>query len=325
VSEVIGQLLRGERPTGGACSQSPERRAALPSDPVFRLASPGAGALRRGVLPGHRTRGTVLSVSLAWVIASLSGCLLLCAQPFDFVQMCDPQIGIADYADELSRLRDAVNQINELHPDLVLVCGDLVEEPKQKSFADFLSATAGFKLPCYLAAGNHDVGNAPTIQSLEFYRKSVGKDYYAFEHKGCTFVIANTQLWKASVPGESEQHQAWFEQTLAAAAAKGQRIFVAGHIPPFAATPDEPDGHDNLPQARRRQVLALCQRYGVRAFLAGHTHRTLVKEYHGMQVVTSETTSVNVDFHLYGFRVWHIDDTRPYRHEFVMLRIQPKK
>jgi 3',5'-cyclic AMP phosphodiesterase CpdA len=256
----------------------------------------------------------------------LAGCGSVLSQPqsFDLAQMCDPQIGFIDYAAELARFRQAVQQINELKPDFVLICGDLVNNPSRKSFADFNAVKAGFKVPCYCAPGNHDVGDAPTPESLRFYRQSIGQDYYSFEHKGCVIIVVNTQLWKSSVPEESAKHDAWFKETLAAAAKKGRRVFVVGHIPLFSRAPGEPNGHDNLPLEKRLELLSLFERYGVQLMLAGHTHRTLFLQYKETQIVTSETTSVNVDFRPFGFRLWHIEAAQPFRHEFVRVAFDPK-
>ena len=87
-----------------------------------------------------------------------------------------------------------MKQINLMRPDFVVICGDLVDKADDKLFADFNSIRADFELPCYCAAGNHDVQNKPTLESLRRYREKIGKDYYTIEHKGYTFVIANTQL-----------------------------------------------------------------------------------------------------------------------------------
>ena len=57
----------------------------------------------------------------------------------------------------------------------------------------------GFKMPCYTAPGNHDVGNIPNDTSLKYYRKTIGKDYYKFKNKGYSFIVTNTQLWKVNV------------------------------------------------------------------------------------------------------------------------------
>ena len=271
-----------------------------------------AGAFRRArELPG-------LALLALWLASC--GSVLSQPQSFDLVQMCDPQIGFVDYATELARFRQAVQQINELKPDFVLICGDLVNNPSRKSFADFNAVKAAFKAPCYCVPGNHDVGEAPTAESLRFYRQSIGRDYYSFEHKGCAIIVVNTQLWKASVPEESARHDAWFKETLADAAKKGRRIFVAGHIPLFSRTPEEPNGHDNLPLQKRLELLSLFERYGVQLMLAGHTHRTIIRQYKETQMAASETTSLNVDFRPYGFRLWHIEAARPFRHEFVKIK-----
>ncbi len=271
----------------------------------------------------RRARGIPGLVLLTLVLA---GCPPVLSQPqsFDLVQMCDPQIGFIDYAKELARLHQAVQQINELEPDFVLICGDLVGRASRESFADFNAAKAALKVPCYCVPGNRDVGDAPTPESLRFYRQSIGKDYYSFEHKGCTIIVVNTQLWKVTVPEESARHDAWFKETLAAAAKKGRRIIVAGHIPLFSRTPEEPNGHDNLPLEKRLELLSLFERYGVQLMLAGHTHRTLILQYKETQMVTSETTSLNVDLRPFGFRVWHIEAARPFRHEFVRINLEPK-
>jgi 3',5'-cyclic AMP phosphodiesterase CpdA len=73
---------------------------------------------------------------------------------------------------------------------------ETVRRAEKESFADFNRIKAGFKVPCYAAPGNHDVGGPPTAKTLQFYRGNVGKDYYSFTHEGYTFVIVNTQLWK---------------------------------------------------------------------------------------------------------------------------------
>jgi serine/threonine-protein phosphatase CPPED1 len=247
------------------------------------------------------------------------------AQAFDFVQMADPQIGFSDYAADLDRLQQAVREINALHPDLVVICGDLVNNANENSYKDFATARAGLKVSSHCAPGNHDVSNAPTPETLANYRRHVGKDYYSFEHKGGVFVIANTQLWKAPVPGESEKHDAWFKGVLAEAAREQKPVFVVGHYPPFEKEPDEPEAYFNWPLAKRKELLPLFLRSGVVAILAGHTHKTLLLDYHGIQIVTGETTSRNFDNRPFGFRLWHIDATRPFKHEFVPLDRKPAK
>ena len=237
--------------------------------------------------------------------------------------MCDPQLGFTEYAADLERFQRSVRQINALHPDFVVICGDLVNGASPNSFADFNAAKARFTVPCYVAAGNHDVGNNPTVESLQRYRRLVGPDWYSIEHKGCLLVIVDSQLWKTPLPGQTEQQDAWLAKTLAGAARKRLRVLIVMHHPLFVKDVTEPEGYFNLPPARRTQLISLFERSGVVAVLAGHTHTTSVHDVNGIQMVTSENTSRNFDKHPFGFRLWHISAQRPYRNEFVSLAGSP--
>ena len=207
----------------------------------------------------------------------------------------------------------------KMKPDFVVICGDLVSKANDKSWADFNRIKAGFKIPCHCAAGNHDVGNKPTVESLQAYREKIGKDYYTVEHKGYTFVIANTQLWKAPLKGESEKHDKWFKGVLAAAKKKVSPVVVVVHYPLFVKTPDEKENYYNIPTAKRMELLKLCKENGVVAFLAGHTHKLVVNEYKGIQLVNGETTSKNFDKRPMGFRWWDVAAKGKMVHRFVAL------
>ena len=99
---------------------------------------------------------------------------------FSFVQLCDTQLGMGGYDHDLETFKLAVSQINELKPDFVIICGDLVHKANDSSYSDFKKIMEGFKMPCYLAPGNHDVGNIPNDTTLDYYRKTIGNDYYNF-------------------------------------------------------------------------------------------------------------------------------------------------
>ena len=128
---------------------------------------------------------------------------------FSFVQLCDTQLGMGGYEHDLETFKQAIIQINALNPDFVIICGDLVNDANDSSYSDFISIMKEFKVPCHLAPGNHDVGNVPTETSLNYYRKTIGKDYYEFQNKNHSFIVTNTQLWKHNVEHESEKHNKW--------------------------------------------------------------------------------------------------------------------
>lgn len=239
---------------------------------------------------------------------------------FTFVQICDTQLGFGGYEHDKNSFKQAVAQINVLKPDFVVICGDLVGHPKDKSFSDFKRIRDGLTMPCYCAAGNHDVGRKPTSASLKRYRKVIGKDYYSFEHKGYTFVVTNTQLWKAPLKDESEKHNAWVRQTLKEARRKRSPVFVVAHYPLYTKRPDEEDNYYNLPLDTRKELLTLYEECGVVAVLAGHTHRTIINSYKGIQLVNGEATSKNFDKRPLGFRLWKVASPTAAKHEFVPLK-----
>ncbi len=267
----------------------------------------------------YYTRRDVLTlIGLGAAAILLSSCASE-RKDFSFVQLCDTQLGMGGYEHDMEMFRKAVGRINELNPDFVVICGDLVHDRNEQSFADFKRIRDGLKVPCHCVSGNHDIGGKPTKESLGHYRNVIGEDYYSFEHNGCTFVVVNTQLWKAPVAGESAKHDAWLNETLGNAAKKNSPVFIVGHYPLFLETPDEPEEYMNLPVAKRAELLDLYEQSGVVAVLGGHAHRLIVNDYNGIQLVNGETTSKNFDKRPMGFRIWHVGETRPYRHEFISL------
>lgn len=250
-------------------------------------------------------------------------CLASCrAQPveaFTFVQVCDTQLGFSEYEQDKASFRQAVQQINALRPELVVICGDMVNTANDRSYADFKAIANGLSMPYYCVPGNHDVGNEPTTASLQAYRQRLGRDYFVVNHKGAAFIFVNTQLWKNPVQDESEKQDAWLKESLKVASTKGQQIFVVGHYPLFCKQADEPDEYMNLPKEKRAQLLALFEQYRVSAIVGGHTHRFTVNHYKNIQMVNGEATSRNLDNQPLGFRVWHIQEQASPQHDFIPL------
>jgi len=232
--------------------------------------------------------------------------------------MCDPQLGMGDYEQDVQNFKLAVSQINALKPDFVIICGDLVHHAVDSTYKVFWEMKEQFNIPCYLAAGNHDVGKVPTNKSLRFYRKKIGKDYYDFNYQGVSFIVTNSQLWKSHVKGESEKHDKWFRKTLSKSDKKGEPVIVVGHYPIFLGQLHEEETYSNLPLKQRLDILNLFAQNNVKAYLSGHSHSTLINTHQNIQLVSGETTSKNFDKRPFGFRLWEIyPDT--IKHHFVPL------
>ncbi len=261
---------------------------------------------------------------LAWLgiaaVAAAGGEPGPATQPFTFVQVCDPQFGWGyGYDNDVNSLKQAVSHINGLKPDLVVICGDMANSFNDQTVADFAAVRGGLTMPSYIAPGNHDLGDTPTAERLARYRQVIGDDYFAFEHKGYTFVIVDTPLWKVPLAGESEKQDAWLKQTLTAAHDKKSPIFIVMHHPLFLASPEEAEEYFNLPPAKRSELLTLFVDTGVIAILGGHRHLVLLNEYKGIPIVHGETTCRHFDNSPLGFRLWHVDSPTSFRHEYRPL------
>ena len=230
------------------------------------------------------------------------------SKPFSFVQICDTQLGfgLEGYEQDLESFKQAVRQINELNPEFVVICGDLVNNPTDSTYSDFTSIMKNFNMPCHCVPGNHDVGNIPNDTTLSYYRKTIGKDYYEFKSNGYSFIVTNTQLWKANVKNESEKHDKWFKETLHAQSIKQNPVFVIGHHPLYLKDNDEEEVYYNFPLNKRKEILKLFKQNNVLAYLSGHTHKTVINNYENIQLVSGETLSKNFDKKPLGFRVWEV-------------------
>ena len=263
----------------------------------------------------------VLVVLTAVLLGSVYSCKKE-QEPFTFVQMCDTQLGMGGYQHDIKTFEQAVQQINALHPDFAVICGDLVHHVSDTAYAEFKRILQGFEIPCHLAPGNHDVGKNPDAKRLAYYRETIGPDYFVFENKDVPFVVTNTQFWKgAAVVGETEKHNNWFHRSLDSLSKKHESVFVLGHYPLFLNSLEEEEKGHNLPLAKRKELLAAFEKNNVKAYLSGHTHRLAINAINDIQLVSGETTSRNFDNNPMGFRLWNVEKDTVF-HQFVPLTEQ---
>jgi len=237
----------------------------------------------------------------------------------EFVQLCDPQLGMGGYEHDKQTFTQAVKQINAMDADFAVICGDLVNHASDSSFADFNAIRDRLKMPCYLVPGNHDIGYVPSDSSLAVYREIFGRDYYTIRHRDVSFVFVNTQLWKTRTGIESVVHDDWLRSTLESVET-ADRVIVAGHYPLYIEDPAEEEAYFNLPGDIRTELLDLFSSNGVIAYLSGHKHETVINTYKGIQLVTGESTSRQFDERPLGFRHWTIYPDSVV-HEFTALEL----
>lgn len=135
-------------------------------------------------------------------------------------------------------------------------------EDQEKDLKDVLRATDP-DIPLVFVSGNHDLGNAPTPDTVEQYCRAWGDDYFSFWVGGVLYLVLNSQLFfdASGCPQLEEAHEAWMEKQLQKAAKSSARhVIIFQHIPLYLRTPDEEDDYFNLQRAKRENLIhRFCQ------------------------------------------------------------------
>jgi serine/threonine-protein phosphatase CPPED1 len=230
-----------------------------------------------------------------------------------FLHFSDPQFGMysknANFEHETVNFDFAIATANRLKPAFVVITGDLVNEGGNAAqIAEYkrISAKLDPKIKLYSVAGNHDVGNEPTAESLAKYRERFGPDYYTFQSGDITGIILNSNLEKGTknVPQEAAKMEAWFKAELGNAKGAGAKnIIVFQHIPLFQKEPNEAEVYNNIPVDVRQRYLKMMHDAGVKWVFAGHLHYNLEARDGDLQEVATGPVGMPLGKGKSGIRV----------------------
>ena len=264
---------------------------------------------------------------------------LLCALPtlaqeFFFLQMSDPQFGMyaedKNFTQETANFEFAIATANRLKPAFVVVCGDLINkpgDPAQTAEYHRITRRLDASIPIHNIAGNHDVRNEPTPESLATYRKNFGPDYYTFRHGDFEGMVLDSSLIQHPdhAPEEAARQEQWAKEELSKAAAAHVRwLVVFQHIPWFLTAADEDDQYFNIPKQTRARWLEMLRGAGVRYTFAGHFHRNAYATAGDFNMITTGPVGKPVGPDPSGVRVVFVEgDT--IRHEYFGLGNLPNQ
>jgi Icc-related predicted phosphoesterase len=247
--------------------------------------------------------------------------------PFFFIQMSDPQFGMytsnQDFAKETENYQQAIAAANKLRPAFVVITGDLVNkagDPAQIAELKRISAKLDSSIPLRLLPGNHDLENIPTPATLAFFRKEIGKDYYAFDHGGCRFIGLNTTiLMRPDIPEEIDKEMAWLKTELESAhASKAKHTILLGHHPLFVTRPEEPDNGNSIPSFRRRAMLEMLTANHAMFMFSGHLHRNAGGKAGAFEMISTGPVGKPLGNDVSGFQIVKVFEDH-IEHEYVPL------
>ena len=236
-----------------------------------------------------------------------------------FIQLADTQFGMftadRDFTQETANYEFVVANINRLRPRFVVICGDLINkvgDPAQT--AEYLRITAKIdkSIPVYAAAGNHDVGNEPTPETIAYYRQHFGPDHYSFVQGNLYGIVLNSGVISApaKVQNEATAQEAWLKAELGKARASGARhIVIFQHHSWFLEKADEPNQYFNISIEQRRVYLDLLKAAGVRYIFAGHYHRNSLGRDGDLEMITSGPVGQPLGTDPSGIRIVTVKDS----------------
>lgn len=250
-------------------------------------------------------------------LATLLPATAIPQEPWFFAILSDPQFGMyagdKNFAQETTNFDFAIANLNRLHPRFVVICGDLVNRTGDAAeIAEYKRILRKLdpSIPVYNVAGNHDVGNIPTPQTVDAFRAAFGPDYYTFSHGEIFGIVLDSNLIRSPEgdPDGAREQEEWLEKTLASAKSiPNQQIMVFQHIPYFVHNPDEANTYFNIPQPARRRYLDLIEKAGARYVFSGHTHKSAIGTDGPLTEVVTGAVGMPLGGSLSGFRIVNVE------------------
>ena len=262
------------------------------------------------------------------LFVSIAGCTQ--SEPYFFVHLSDPQLGMmeinADFSKESEMVADAISAINRLNPAFVVITGDLVNQEgnmEQINELKRLFDQVKKSIPVYYVPGNHDVGQMVPEESLASYRANFGDDRFSVLYKKTRLIVINSQLiWAKRDTLEMEQYQ-WLEDELKKSA-KNDHRFVFAHHPIFVESVDEADRYQNLPIDRRGKYIDLFEKNNVQYMFVGHLHKNHISQTGNLTIVATNGLCVSHSHEPPGLKIVRVYPDRV-DYDYYAVEMLPEK
>jgi 3',5'-cyclic AMP phosphodiesterase CpdA len=258
----------------------------------------------------------VKTLLLLWI--AVSSVSTRAGEPFFFIQLSDPQLGMfstnRNFVQETANFEFVVANINRLRPAFVVITGDLVNKPGDAAQIEEyhrIKKQIDATIPVYDMAGNHDVENVPTPETINSFTNKFGPDHYAFQYRDFRGIVLDSSVIHSpqKTSDQLKDQETWLRAELSKAREeKAKHLVVFQHHPWFLKAADEPDQYFNIPLQRRTQYLNLFRESGVRYLVSGHYHRNAVAKGEGIEAITTGPVGMPLGPEGSGIRVFIVRD-----------------
>jgi Icc protein len=163
----------------------------------------------------------------------------------------------------------AIDAIERLDPDAVLVKGDLTDRGTEEEYAAFLQAYSRLGERMFHVRGNHDAMITETIAAT---------GPFTVELPGVTLAVLDTVRPGTDRGRISSQQLEWLDDVAGAAAGP---VLVFGHHHPWdPASNDRSETYFGVnPDDSEALCAVIARRESIAGYFAGHTHRTRTRHF----------------------------------------------
>jgi len=237
----------------------------------------------------------------------------------------------------------AVEEVNRLRPDFVIMVGDLIQGYTEDSaqvaaqWTEFRRHADRLEVPFLFLPGNHDVAHPVTMR---WWKRHIGRTYYNFTYLGCHFLVLNTEEAMGEQGKVFGDEQMQFALAALDAHRDARHTFIFMHKPMWPRSNDEWERIEHALGTRpyavfagHRHTLQYLVRDGRRYLVLGPTGAQLnpseVKQlgrFHHYTHVTVDGDSAYLAIVEPG-NVWREDiapaDFAERANPFRMMRVKP--
>ena len=241
------------------------------------------------------------------------------------VQISDLHIGLNPHPEGYEHTQQAIQMINRMRPDLVLVTGDLSEnKPEAREQAEDLLKS--LKVPYKTIPGNHDVHD----DDISAYRAAFGQDFYSFEMKGIRFIGLDSQLMGnfddfgasqtprngGKAAEDSEKMFRWLEGLKDD---KDKPTIVFQHVPITRENAPDNKPYWGISDPYLSREIKQLKRLHVKHMIAGHWHNPQTVEKEGITIHVAPAVNYGIKTDQVGFMLYTIDRSGNVKAEVVPL------